>query len=58
MPNSAIDLDKVEALAAKREMHWLPADAKSFHDPDSPELAALIKQLQRANRKRHGNTAG
>jgi hypothetical protein len=57
MPNSAIDLDKVRTPAAKHDMHWLPADARPFHDPDSPELAALIKRLTKANRKRRGNRA-
>ncbi|WFU89482.1 hypothetical protein QA644_10800 [Rhizobium sp. CC1099] len=52
MPNSAIDLDKVGTPVAKHDLHWLPGDAKPFHDADSPELAALIKRLEKANRKR------
>lgn len=57
MPNSAIDFDRVRTPAAKHDMHWLPADAKPFHDPDSPELASLIKRLEKANRKRSRQSA-
>ena len=57
MPNSAIDLDKVRTPITKHDMHWLPVGAKPIHNPDSPELAALIKRLTKANRKRRGNRA-
>jgi hypothetical protein len=57
MPNSSTDLDKVRTPVAKSETHWLPADAKPYHDPDSPELAALIKRIEKANRKRRGSKA-
>jgi hypothetical protein len=57
MPNSATDLDKVRTPVAKTETHWLPGDAKPYHDPDSPELAALIKRIEKANRKRRGRQA-
>lgn len=52
MPSSATDLDKVETPVATSQTHWQPADAKPIHDPDSPELAKLIKRLERANRRR------
>jgi hypothetical protein len=45
MPNSATDFDRVRTPAAKHDMHCLQADAKPFHDPDSPDLAALIKSV-------------
>lgn len=57
MPNSAIDLVKVRTAVPKHETHWLPASAKPSHNPDSPELAALIKRLTKANRKRRGSRA-
>ena len=57
MPNSATNLDKVRTPAAKHDLHWLPGDAKPYHDPDSPELAALIKRIEKANRKRRGRQA-
>lgn len=52
MPNSATDLAKVETPVAASSTHWLPADAIPFHDPSSPDLAKLIKRLERANKKR------
>jgi hypothetical protein len=57
MPNSSTDLDKVRTPVAKSETHWLPADAKPYFDPENPELAALIKRIDKANRKRRGNRA-
>ncbi|TCL70630.1 hypothetical protein [Rhizobium sp. BK251] len=57
MPNSSSELDKVRTPAAKHDLHMLLPGAKPFHDPDSPELAALIKRLEKANRRRRGKRA-
>ena len=38
MPNSGSDLDKARTPVAKHDLHWLPGDAKPYHDPDSPGL--------------------
>lgn len=52
MPNSATDLDKVETPVETSHTHWLPTDAIPVHDPDIPDLAKLIKRLERANKRR------
>ncbi|MFA1674812.1 hypothetical protein ACDY97_19105 [Rhizobium mongolense] len=49
MPNSATDLDKVRTPVAK---HDLMDGAKPVYDPLSPELAELVKRLEKANRRR------
>lgn len=52
MPNSATDLGKVGTPVETSLRHWLPADAVPIHDPDSPDLAKLIRRLERANNRR------
>jgi len=52
MPNSATDFDKVRTPVAKHSLHMIEDGAKPRHDPNSPALAALIKRIEKANRKR------
>ncbi|GAC1042280.1 DUF6362 family protein [Rhizobium sp. No.120] len=52
MPNSVTDLDKVETPMARSPGFWLPEDAKPVFDPDSPDLEALSKRLEKANKLR------
>ena len=52
MPNSATDLDKVETPVGNYPLYEMEPGSKPIFDPDSPELAKLIKRLERANRKR------
>ncbi|TQX91299.1 hypothetical protein EQW76_00750 [Rhizobium sp. rho-13.1] len=54
MPNSSTGLHKVGTPVDKSISHWLPADAKPIFDPASPELEALIKRIERGNRRRQG----
>lgn len=54
MPNSATEFDKVGTPVAKHDLHWLPEDGKPIYDRESPELAALIKRIEKANRRRQG----
>lgn len=49
MPNSVTDFDKVETPMARSPGFWLPEDAKPVFDPDSPDLEALGKRLEKAN---------
>lgn len=52
MPNSSTDFDMVGTPVEKSQTHWLPADARPIHDPDSPEIAKLIKRLEQGNKRR------
>lgn len=52
LPNSANDLDKVETPMAASSSFWLPEDAKPVFDAESPELEALSKRLEKANKLR------
>ncbi|MHC2297879.1 DUF6362 family protein [Rhizobium mongolense] len=52
MPNSATDLDKVRTSVAKHDLHHLMDGANPVYDPLSPELAELVKRLEKANRRR------
>lgn len=49
MPNTCTDFDKVGTPV---ERHWLPDDARPVYDAESPELAKLVKRLERANKRR------
>ncbi|MBB4231657.1 hypothetical protein GGD56_005535 [Rhizobium mongolense] len=52
MPNSATDLDKVRTSVAKHDLHHLMDGANPVYAPLSPELAELVKRLEKANRRR------
>ncbi|RVG20282.1 DUF6362 family protein [Sinorhizobium meliloti] len=52
MPNSDTDFDKFREPLTKYVLHGMTSDAKPIYDPASPELAALIKRLEKANRRR------
>ena len=52
MPNSRSDLDKLRRPVERHALHGMTIDAKPVHDPDSPELAALIKRIEKANARR------
>ncbi|MDW9699252.1 hypothetical protein GOB04_17570 [Sinorhizobium meliloti] len=52
MPNSDTDFDKFREPLTKYALHGMTSDAKPIYDPASPELATLIKQLEKANRRR------
>lgn len=52
MPNSDTDFDKFREPLTKYALHGMTSDAKPIYDPASPELAALIKRLEKANRRR------
>jgi hypothetical protein len=52
MPNSSSEFDKVRTPVAKHELHSMEAGAKPIYEPHSPELAALVRRLEKANRKR------
>lgn len=52
MPNSDSDFDKVREPVARHALHGMTADGKPVYDPDSPELAALIKRMEKANLRR------
>lgn len=52
MPNSDTDFDKIRGPLTKYALHGMTLDAKPVYDPDSPELAALVKRLEKENRRR------
>ncbi|MGZ2477966.1 DUF6362 family protein [Sinorhizobium medicae] len=52
MPNSDTDFDRMREPLTEYALHGMTADARPIYDPASPELAALIKRLEKANRRR------
>ncbi|MEX2743681.1 hypothetical protein AB3480_20465 [Rhizobium mongolense] len=45
-------MDKVRTSVAKDDLHHLMDGANPVYDPLSPELAELVKRLEKANRRR------
>lgn len=52
MPNTCTDFDKVGTPVARHDLHMMTEGSRPTHDPESPELLALVKRLQKAKRQR------
>jgi hypothetical protein len=55
MPNSTTDLHKMRIPLAKHDLYDLPAESRPINDPIHPDRIALIKRLEKANRRRRGS---
>lgn len=55
MPNTATDLYKMRIPPAKHDLYDLPVESRPVNDPLHPDRVALIKRLEKANRRRHGS---
>ncbi|MFB9952048.1 hypothetical protein ACFFP0_24635 [Rhizobium puerariae] len=52
MPNSGSDLHKIRTPLVRYQLHDLPDENRPVNDPQHPDRIALIKRLERANRRR------